>query len=62
MEFKKQSIVTLSTTEAECITVTQAAREALWIQMFLTEIVQPLSQLVTLYCDNQSVISVSKNN
>ena len=52
----------LSTTEAKYIAAMQAAKEALWIQMFLTEIAQPLLHPVTLYCDNQSVISVSKND
>ena len=35
---KKQSIVALSTTKAEYIAAMHAAKEALWIQMFLTEI------------------------
>ena len=40
---KKQSIVTLSTTEAEYIAATHTAKEALWIQMFLSEIARLLS-------------------
>ena len=59
---KKQSIVTLSNTEGEYIAVTHAAKEALWIRMFLSEITRPLTQLVTIFCDNQSAISVSKND
>ena len=59
---KKQSIVALSTTKAEYIAATHAVKEALWIWMFLTEIARPLLHPVTLYCDNQSAISVSKND
>jgi hypothetical protein len=59
---KKQSIVVLSTTEVEYVAVTHAAKEALWIHMFIAEITRPLTQPVILYCDNQSAISVSKNN
>jgi Reverse transcriptase (RNA-dependent DNA polymerase) len=59
---KKQSIVALSTTEAEYIAATHTAKEALWICMFLAEITRPLSHPTTLYCDNQSAISISKND
>ena len=58
---KKQPIVALSTTEAEYIATMHAAKEALWSQMFLSEVTHPLTHPVTLYCDNQSAISVSKN-
>jgi hypothetical protein len=58
----KQPIVVLSTTEAEYIAATHVTKEALWIRMFLAEIAQPLAQPVTLYCDNQSVISISRND
>jgi hypothetical protein len=59
---KKQPIVALSTTEAEYIAATHAAKEAIWIRMFLTEITRLLAHPTTLYCDNQSAISVSKND
>jgi hypothetical protein len=59
---KKQPIVTLSTTKAEYVAATHAAKEALWIRMFISEIARPLTRPVTLYCDNQSAIAVSKND
>ena len=59
---KKQPIVTLSTTEAEYVAATHAAKEALWIRMFLTEITRPLLHPVTFYCDSQSAITVSKED
>ena len=37
-------------------------KEALWIRKFLGEILCPLMKLVLLYCDNQSAITVAKNN
>ena len=59
---KKQSLVALWTTEAKYIAATHAAKEAMWIQTFLTEVARPLTQPTTLYCDNQSAISISKND
>ena len=44
---KKQPIVTLSTTESEYVAATHAAKEALWVRTFLTEINRPLSQPTT---------------
>jgi hypothetical protein len=59
---KKQAIVTLSTMEAEYIAVTHAAKEALWIRMFLGEITRPLEKATTIHLDNVSAISITKND
>ena len=59
---KKQAIVVLSTTEAEYITATHAAKEALWIRMFLAEIAHPLRKPITIHLDNISAISITKND
>src|SRR6266481_1754541 len=59
---KKQSVIVLSTTEAEYITAAHAAKEALWLRTFITEITRPLTCPITIFCDNQSTISISKNN
>ena len=37
-----QNIVALSSTEAEFIALTHATKEALWLQNFITEVIQPL--------------------
>ena len=58
---EKQSLVSLSTTEAEYISLMHAAKEALWIQTFLVEIARPLCHPTTLFCDNQSAIAILKN-
>ena len=42
--------------------MTHATKEALWIQMFLSEILRPLTKPMLLYCDNQSAITVAKND
>jgi hypothetical protein len=59
---KKQVIVALSTTEAEYIAATHAAKEALWIRMFLAEIARPLKKPTTIHLDNISAISITKND
>jgi hypothetical protein len=59
---KKQSIVALSTTEAEYIAMADAAKEALWIRHILAEIHPESSLIVPLHCDNQSAIALAKDN
>ena len=58
---KKQSIVTLSSTEAEYIAAACATQEATWIQTFLSEIGHPLGKPIPLYVDNQSAIKLIQN-
>jgi len=58
---KKQSIVVLSTTEAEYIATTHTTKEAMWLHMFVGEIMTLFTTTMTLLCDNQSAIAVSKN-
>jgi hypothetical protein len=38
------------------------AKEAMWIRMFLGEILYPLNKPMLIYSDNQSAIAVAKNN
>jgi hypothetical protein len=59
---KKQPLVALSTTEAEYIAATHAAKEALWLRTFLAEITRPLIRPITIHLDNVSAISITKNN
>ena len=58
---KLQDVVTLSTTEAEYIAATHAGQELLWFHNLLTELGYTFSSPHTLYIDNMSAISVSKN-
>ena len=57
---KKQSVVALSTTEAEYVSASLAAQEAIWLRRLLSELGFPQS-CTTLYEDNMSCIDVSKN-
>ena len=57
---KKQSIIALSSTEAEYIAAAHIAKEALWIRSLLSEIARPLSLPITIYSDNQSAIALTK--
>ena len=54
--------ISLSTTESEYVAMTHTAKEAIWIRMFLGEVLCPLSKPMLLYCDNQSAIAVAKED
>ena len=57
-----QSLVALSTTEAEFIAAVSCAQEMLWLRNLLTEFGYNLTHSPsTLYMDNNSAIAVAKN-
>ena len=58
----KQSTVADSTTEAEYIDVAEAAKEAVWIRNFISElgVVSSVAGPIKLYCDNDGAISQAK--
>ena len=58
---KKQSTVALSTAEAEYISATSAACEAVWIRRILADLHQEQNTPTNLYCDNMSTIAMTKN-
>ena len=59
---KKQHITALSSTEAEYIVLTHAAKEALWLRTFLSELRGTPNGPMTINCDNQGAIALSKDN
>ena len=59
---KKQHVVVLSSTEAEYIAQTHAAKEALWLRSFLRELHSAPDDLLILNCDNQGAIALAKDN
>ena len=59
---KRQYIIALSSTEAEYIAQTHAAKEALWLRSFLKEICGPQNSPLTINYDNQGAIALSKDN
>ncbi|TYJ95578.1 gag/pol protein [Cucumis melo var. makuwa] len=58
----KQSCIADSTMEAEYVAVCEAAKEAVWLKKFLTdlEIVPNMHLLITLYCDNSGGVANSR--
>ncbi|KAH6574698.1 hypothetical protein BASA83_013826 [Batrachochytrium salamandrivorans] len=57
----KQTVVALSTAEAEYVAATTATQELLFLKTFLTEIGYPINKAITLYSDSQSAIANTKN-
>lgn len=55
----KQNTVADSTTEAEYIALSDAAKEAVWIKKFITEleVVSSMVDPIDLYCDNNGAIA-----
>jgi hypothetical protein len=58
---KKQSSVSLSTTEAEYIAATTCCTQVLWMKQTLTDIQVEYDEPIPIYCDNTSAINISKN-
>ena len=59
---QKQNIVALQSTEPKFIAPTHAAKEALWLHHFITEVIQSLKSPIQLYSDNQSAITIAYSN
>jgi hypothetical protein len=59
---KKQEIIVLSTTEAEYVAMTHAAKEALWLQSLIGEIFGKFTGPTTLYGDNQGAIALTRDH
>ena len=59
---RKQHIVTLSSTEAEYVAQTHVAKEALWLCSFIGEIRGARRESMSINCDNQGAITLSKDN
>lgn len=58
---RKQKTVSLSSTEAEYVALSEAAREATYLRNLMYEITGKLS-IVKLHCDNQSALKLSSNH
>ena len=58
---KRQSLVSISTAEAELYVLAHATQEAIWLRKLATEIFQLAQNPVILYSDNQSAISIAKD-
>ena len=58
---KKQELVTLSTTEAEYVAQTHAAKEAIWFRRLLTDLFDSVDTPTTLFSDSKSAIALAKD-
>eukprot|EP00253_Pinus_taeda_P022725 PITA_22725 len=58
---KKQSIVALSTAEAEYVVATTVACQAIWMRRMLMSLRQEQAKGTVIFCDNSSAIALSKN-
>ena len=58
---KLQTLVALSTTEAEHISAVEAGKEILWMRQFMGELGYEMPGPSVLWMDNQSAIAVNKN-
>lgn len=57
----KQKVVTLSTTEAEYVTASQAVKKIIWMKSLLTDLALYSNLKTTLNIDNMSAIKLIKN-
>ena len=59
----KQSYIVDSIMEAEYVAACEAAKEAVWLKKFLSDLgVMRIEQvLITLFCDNSGVVAQSKD-
>ncbi|GJV80957.1 retrovirus-related pol polyprotein from transposon TNT 1-94 [Tanacetum coccineum] len=57
---KLQSVVAMSTTEAEYVAAVQASKEAVWLKMLLEDLIHE-QEKITLFCDNQSALYLARN-
>jgi len=58
---KKQTSISLSIAEAEYIAIADCCTQILWMKESLKDVNIGTNQPITIYCDNKSVISLSKN-
>ena len=58
---KKQTSISLSTTKAKYIAATECCTQIEWMRQTLQDIKIMFEEPITIYCDNTSAISLSKN-
>ncbi len=58
---QKQSLTALSAMEAECLALTEATQEAVWLRTLLEELKLPQTLPTPMQEDNQGTIALSEN-
>jgi len=59
---RKQSRIALSTAKAKYIVVCSASCESIWLRKLLIGLFDPDMEAITILCDNQSCIKMTKNH
>jgi hypothetical protein len=59
---RKQTIIALSTAEAEYIALTVVMCEILYLQALIAELYEPVIPPIPVYCDNQGAVALATNN
>jgi hypothetical protein len=59
---QKQTIIALSTAEAEYIALTTVICKILYLKALIAEVYEPVIPLIPVYCDNQGAIALASNN
>ena len=59
---KKQGVMLLSSTEAEYIVQTHAAKQGIWLRSFMKEIQGGEEKPLIISCNNQGAIALAKDN
>jgi ribosomal protein S12 methylthiotransferase accessory factor YcaO len=58
---KKQSVVALSSTDAEYVALSEAGREACWLRSLYHELGYDQAKLTQIRCDNNGAIAMARN-
>jgi hypothetical protein len=58
---QKQTIIALSTAEAEYIALTLVMCEILHLQALIAELYEPVIPPIPIYCDNQGAVALTSN-
>jgi len=59
---KQQEIISLSTTESEYVAAMHGLKEVLWLHSLLSEVFGPFKDPMTMFCDNQSAIALTRDH
>ena len=59
---RKQTLTALSSTEAECLALTETAQEIIWLRTLLNELKFPQSMPTPVMEDNQGAIALTENS
>jgi hypothetical protein len=59
---KKRPIVSISSVEEEYVAATKIACHAVWLKRLLMDFGYTTKEPILIFCDNNSIISLSKNN